>query len=121
MGGQSKKKTFSFSLTEEEAGELLALTKKTKFADRNEFLLALIEAAKFLNLAPFIDEHDMRVLRPRAQETKGPEPHSTKPSEEKSAGAPPIDQKKSIKRLGIVSLAIDLASTGPGMCGSGRG
>ena len=65
MGSQSKKKTFSFSLTEAEAGEVLALTNKLKFSDRNEFLLALLEAAKFLNLVPAIDTEHKRVLRPR--------------------------------------------------------
>jgi hypothetical protein len=89
MGRQSKKKTFSFSLTEEEAAEVLALTKRSNFADRNEFLLALIEAAKFLNLAPAIDEHDRLVLRPRAREYR-----QTEPAELVAAETPASYEKK---------------------------
>jgi len=64
MGAQSKKKTFSFSLTTEEQASLMRLAKKGNFANRNEWLLAIIEASDALALTPELNADHRKVLRP---------------------------------------------------------
>lgn len=68
MGHQAKKKTVSFSLTDEERGEVMAGTTSHGLHDRNEYLLALMEADRALGLAPVFDVTARRiVLRPNGQ------------------------------------------------------
>jgi hypothetical protein len=68
MGQQSKKKTVSFSLTDEEKNEVMAGTASHGLSDRNEYLLALMEADRALGLAPVFDVAARRiVLRPNGQ------------------------------------------------------
>jgi hypothetical protein len=66
MGAQTKKKTRSFSLTDEEWSHLLDRVKYHGFDDRNEYLLALLESDKFLSLDVSLDATKQKVLRPKA-------------------------------------------------------
>lgn len=65
MGRQVKKISRSFSLSDEEFADVLGRAKSHDFADRNEYLLALVEADKALHLAPVFDPTLRKiVLRP---------------------------------------------------------
>lgn len=63
MGSQSKKKTFSFSLSDDEAAEVIKLAAEAGF-DRNEWILAIMEAHTALDLRPRLDANNRRILRP---------------------------------------------------------
>lgn len=68
MGAQSKKKTRSFSLTDDEFAQLLARVEAHNFDDRNEYLLALVEADSALPLEIALHPQTKgRVLRPTAK------------------------------------------------------
>lgn len=62
MGDQTKKKTRSFSLTGDEFSRILASGAAHGFADRNEYLLALEEAARRLGLMVTLNSENRKVL-----------------------------------------------------------
>lgn len=59
-----KKKGRSFSLTDKELSRIEKRSTVHGFADRNEYLLALLEADERLELEAKLDENRRRVLRP---------------------------------------------------------
>jgi len=62
---QGKKKSVSFSLSNEELQSFLERANAHGFNDRNDYVLALLEADLALRLAPVFDPKDRRlVLRP---------------------------------------------------------
>jgi len=62
---KGKKKSVSFSLSNEELQSFLERASAHGFGDRNDYVLALLEADLALRLAPVFDPKDRRlVLRP---------------------------------------------------------
>jgi|GEM_PF-1036661 len=62
---KGKKKSVSFSLSDEELQGFLERANAHGFSDRNDYVLALLEADLALRLAPVFDRKDRRlVLRP---------------------------------------------------------
>jgi len=62
---KGKKKSVSFSLSDEELQAFLERASAHGFSDRNDYVLALLEADLALRLAPVFDPKDRRlVLRP---------------------------------------------------------
>lgn len=60
---QVKRRSRTFSLTNEEMASLLEGAARHGYGDRNEYLLALVEADIGIPLAPALDGH-RKVLRP---------------------------------------------------------
>jgi len=62
---KGKKKSVSFSLSNEELQSFLERANAHGFSDRNDYVLALLEADLALRLAPVFDPKDRQlVLRP---------------------------------------------------------
>jgi len=62
---KGKKKSVSFSLSDEELRAFLERANAHGFSDRNDYALALLESDLALRLAPVFDPKDRRlVLRP---------------------------------------------------------
>jgi len=59
---QGKKKSVSFSLSSEELQSFLERASAHGFSDRNDYLLALLEADLALRLAPVFDPADRRLV-----------------------------------------------------------
>jgi hypothetical protein len=59
-----KKASRSFSMNAAEYAQFEANATRHGFKDRNEYLLALMEADEFLQLKPAFDTENRRVLRP---------------------------------------------------------
>jgi len=57
-----KKKSVSFSLSDEELQALLERVEAHGFSDRNDYVLALLEADLALRLAPVFDPKDRRLV-----------------------------------------------------------
>lgn len=58
-----KKKGRSFSLTDQELSRIENRTRMQGYSDRNEYLLALVDADEAADLRPVIDGNRQRVLR----------------------------------------------------------
>ena len=70
MGQQIKKKARSLSLTDDEWAAFLGRVDHHRFRDRNEYLMALVEADNALHMRVALDEENQRVLRPGAPLTE---------------------------------------------------